>query len=157
MMTFTTKDLVRQSFLALIYVVLTIINPWSDGNIQFRVSEFLLFTVLISPKNAIGMILGCLIANIWSALGIWDVVFGTFATSITIYLMIKTKNDYLAWLWPAIINGLIIGTQIAVLWDLPWLLSMFQVFIGEFVVTFVLALFLWKPLKHSQTVQKILA
>lgn len=200
------KDIVQQAFLALLYVVLTAAIPYSFLGLQVRISEFLLFTVLFNRKHAIGLILGCFLANLFfSPLGIIDAVVGTLATALTCLLMMmpqakvkpvlwilfgviitssvavisgsldglkiliaaaltavlcfavnRLEDDYVAFLWPALINGIIIGVQINyVFGDSVWLMIV-QVFLGELLATFGLALLFWKRLKNSTDLQKLL-
>ena len=64
------KDIVQNDLLAALYVVLTyILAPISFGVIQFRLSEILILTCFFDKKKAIGLTLGCLIANLVSPLG----------------------------------------------------------------------------------------
>ena len=85
----TVKVLTIQALLAAIYVVLTVaIAPFSYGAIQFRISESLSQLVVFSKKYWFPITLGVAIANIFSALGIVDVFFGTLGTGLALAISI---------------------------------------------------------------------
>lgn len=128
-----TNELTRQSIIAVIYVVVTILIPYD----QFRVSEYLLFVVYFNPKNAIGIILGCFVSNILLGHMALDAIIGTLATAISCGLMIVIKNKYVSYLMPSVVNGLVIGWELFYFLQYPFLFAAGQVFLGEFIVTFV--------------------
>lgn len=140
-----SKKIAQIGIIAALYAVMTIaLAPISYGNIQFRVSEILTLFAFFNPVFIPGLTLGTLIANLFSPLGIIDVVFGTFATFISVFLMNKSKNFILASLWPTVINGIIIGIELFIVFGLPLVLSMIQVAIGEFVVVTVVGVTIFK-------------
>ncbi len=129
------RKLVFTAILAAVYAVATIaLAPISYGMIQFRLSEILVLLAFIDRKTIPGLVLGCVLANLYSQLGMMDVIFGTLATYISVMLMSRTKNIIIASLWPSIVNGIIIGIMLHVAFDLPLLLSILSVAAGEFVV-----------------------
>ena len=137
------NNLVKAALVAAIYAVLTmILAPISYGPVQFRISEILVLLAFINPTYIIGLTLGCLLANIFGGLGLLDIVFGTLATFLSvsaISLTAKYMKDnmfslIIASLWPTIFNAVIVGWMISVVVDLPMLITMLQVGIGEFVV-----------------------
>ncbi|CAM2826156.1 QueT transporter family protein [Erysipelothrix tonsillarum] len=151
-----TKDLALEALIAAVYIAVTVLlKPISYGFMQVRVSEIMLILVLFNRKHSYGLILGCLLANFVSDAGIMDVIFGTLATSITCLLMSLTKDDHLALVWPAIVNGLIVGAMLGYVLEVPYLPAMGWVFLGEFIATFIPGLFLVKPLKKNAKMQEI--
>lgn len=147
--------IVRTAIVASLYAVLTLfMAPISYGMIQFRLSEVMTLLAFLNPVYIAGLTLGTLIANIASQLGMADMVFGTLATFISVFLMSKTKNIWIASLWPSIVNGVIIGSMIYVLGFVPagfgiWAAIGF-VFFGEFVVVTVIGVPLFKQLILKQ-------
>lgn len=132
-----TKNLVINALVAGLYVVLTLMfEPLSFGPLQVRLSEVLMLLIIIDKRYAVGVVVGCFIANLYSPF-IYDAIIGTAATGLAAYLMTKTKNKYLNLLWPAIINGPIIGAQLHLIEGFPFLLSSFQVFAGEIIAVFI--------------------
>ena len=74
----------RMAYAAVIgaaYAALTMaLAPISYGPIQMRVSEVLCVLPFFFPSATWGLFIGCMIANLISAAGVWDVVFGSLAT-----------------------------------------------------------------------------
>ena len=127
----TVQRLARTAIIAALYAVITLaLAPISYGAVQFRVSEIMVLLAFFDPFYIGGLTLGA------------DIIFGTIATFISVYAIsltgkyIKnnTKSLVIASLWPTIFNGLIIGWMLNYLYQLPLVLSMGEVAIGEFVV-----------------------
>ncbi len=148
--------LVKSSIVAAIYVALTMLLPLSYLGLQFRVAEILVLLVFIDKKYIYGLTLGCFIANLGSPLGPVDVIFGTLATLIALLLISKTKNLLVATLWPAVVNGIIIGVILYYLLDLPLILSAAQVFFGEFVVVTLIGYFIFKRILKDKALVDII-
>jgi len=149
--------LVKSSIVAAIYAALTMLLPFSYLGVQFRIAEILVLLVFIDKRYIYGPTLGCLIANLGSPLGPVDVIFGTLATLIALLLISKTKNLFVATLWPAVVNGIIIGLLLYYLLDLPFLLSAAQVFFGEFVVVTLIGYFLFKRILRDRKLVEIIS
>lgn len=151
-----TKDLALEALIAAVYIAVTVLlKPISYNFMQVRISEVMLILVLFNRKHAYGLIIGCLLANFVSDAGILDVIFGTLATAITCLLMSITKDDHLALVWPALVNGIIVGAMLGYVLNVPYLPAMGWVFLGEFIATFVPGIFLIKPLKKNTKMQEI--
>lgn len=149
--------LVKSSIVAAIYAALTMLLPFSYLGVQFRIAEILVLLVFIDKRYIYGLTLGCLIANLGSPLGPVDVIFGTLATLIALLLISKTKNLFVATLWPAVVNGIIIGLLLYYLLDLPFLLSAAQVFFGEFVVVTLIGYFLFTRILRDRKLVEIIS
>ena len=82
-MNIKTQKLITAAIIGALYAVLTmVLAPISYGPLQFRVSEVLCVLPYFMPYTAWGLLFGCVIANLVSAAGILDVVFGSLATLI---------------------------------------------------------------------------
>jgi uncharacterized membrane protein len=152
---FTTEQLVKSAMLAALYVVVTLaFEPISYGQVQFRISEVLVLFAFLDPMYVVGLTLGCGIANMFSPLGIMDVIFGTSATFIALMLIVQTrkrlgfnvKSLFVASLWPALVNGIIIGIELNYLFQLPLLASMIYVAAGEVVVVSIVGVLFFKAI-----------
>lgn len=139
----TIRKIVFAGIIAALYVVLTLaLAPISYGAIQFRISEILVLLAYFDPIYIGGLTLGCFIANLLGPNGVWDIIFGTLATFTSLYAIyftskIKIKEKYrllIASIWPTIFNGAIIGIMLAYVLNIPILISILEVAIGEFVV-----------------------
>ena len=84
-MKLTTRRIAFAGILAALYAVLTIVEGLiapglAYGNIQFRFAEALAVLCCFTPAAIPGMVIGCVVANIYSSVGIWDTVIGSSAT-----------------------------------------------------------------------------
>lgn len=112
----STKRLTICALIAAIYAVLCVIlAPISYGPIQIRISEAMTVLPFLAPYTGFGLFVGCIIANIFSPMGInlLDVIFGSLATLLSVWLTAKMPNKWLAPLPPVIINAVIIGAVLA--------------------------------------------
>ena len=132
---FTIEMIVRQALVAAIYAVLTVvISPLSYGNLQFRFAEILVFLCFYKKEYFIGLTLGCFIANLFSPMLIWDITMGVGATIIALLLIMKSKNIYIAAIWPILANAFIVGLELYLALQLPYWVSVFEVAVGEAAV-----------------------
>lgn len=154
----TTRRLVRTALIAAIYAALTLmLAPISYGNIQFRISEIMVLLAFVDPFYIGGLTLGCFISNILGPNGLPDIILGTFATFISVTAISFTakyvKNDkkalFVSSLWPTIFNALIIGWMLNYLFEVPLLLSMGQIAVGEFVVVTLVGLPIFKLVQNK--------
>ncbi|MCT8978096.1 QueT transporter family protein [Clostridium sp. CX1] len=151
------KKLVKIAITAAIYAVATVsIAPLSYGAVQFRFSEVMTLLAFIDPIYIPGLVLGCAISNLYSPLGIVDVLVGTTATLLAVYMIKKTKSLFIATLWPTIANGLIVGAELYFALNLPFLESALYVALGEFVVVTCIGYPLFKLLMKREDVMKVL-
>lgn len=147
--------LVKNAIVATLYIVLTLIAP-SFMAVQFRFSEVMLLLILVNSTYAPGLILGCLIANLFSPLGLIDVVVGTSATAISLLFMSRTKNEIVATLWPIIFNAVLVGMELNFVFNAPFIASAISVAIGEFVVITCIGLPVFKIIMRNTKLVEIL-
>lgn len=141
---FNVKNLTRLALVTAMYAVFTlVIAPLSFGAIQFRFSEILVLLCFYRKDYAPAMILGCLIANLFSPFGLYDIIFGTFATAVAVIPMYYVKNIFLAAVLPIISNGLIVGFELFLCGEPLWF-SMGTVALGELVVVGILGTVIFK-------------
>lgn len=146
--------IITSALIAALYTGLTFLSNilgLAYGPVQLRISEVLTVLPVFTPAAIPGLTVGCFIANIGS-FNAADMIFGTFATFlaavITYFLRnIKFKKiPFLSLLSPVVINAVIIGFEIAVLfleegysfWG--FVLSALSVGAGEFIVCFLLGI-----------------
>jgi uncharacterized membrane protein len=131
------KVIVRNALIAALYVVFTIINPFSFENIQFRISEILILLVFFRKDYFLGLVVGCIIANMFSPMGIYDVIFGTLATVLSLICIMYSKHLFITWIFPTVFNAFIVGLELYLILELPFWLSVLGVAIGEAVVMII--------------------
>jgi len=150
------SKLSKNAFVAALYLVLTLIAP-SYGAVQFRFSEIMLLLMLINSNYVSGLIVGCILANLFSPMGLTDVIFGTLATAISLFLMSKTRtHQFISTLWPALVNGIIVGMELYFVLKLPFWSSAISVALGEFVVITCVGLPIFKITKANERLVKLL-
>ncbi|MCD8107784.1 MAG: QueT transporter family protein [Oscillospiraceae bacterium] len=153
----SVSRLVKLAVVAAIYVALTVaLSSLSYGNIQFRIAEALMLLCFYRKDYGISLTLGCLIANIFSTVGLVDMVFGTAATVLAVICMIHSPNIYVASIFPVIFNGIIVGLELYWFSGLPFWLSAIEVAAGEFVCVCILGVVLFKILEKNQKFMKLL-
>lgn len=139
------------------YAALTMaLAPLSYGPVQFRISEILCILPFFFPFTAWGLFIGCVIANLLSAYGALDIVFGSLATLAAAVCTMaigytsreRTIPKILACLPPVVFNGIIVGALIAyyqtttasgIFWT-AFLVNSLWVGFGELVVLYALGL-----------------
>ena len=152
------KKLVRISVIAALYVVLTLALPaMAYGPIQFRLSEVMTLLAFIDPFYILPLTLGCAIANIGSPFGIIDIIVGSLASFLALYSMSKTKNIYIASLFPTLFC-ILIGLEILFLSNEPINLFLItgQIMISEFIVVSIIGVSLFKIIEKNDYMMNML-
>lgn len=142
------KDLVRLSLIATLYIVLTVLNPFSYDAIQFRISEILLFLCFFRKDYSIALILGCFIANLFSPMMLYDMFFGTLATALTCICIIFSKNMIITIIYPVLFNSILVGFELSLVNNISFILNACYVAIGELVVILI-GFIIFKRLRKS--------
>lgn len=146
----SVKLIVVNAMIASVYAALTLaISPIAYSEIQFRLSEIMVFLAFYNKKYIPGLIIGCIIANLFSPMGLLDVIFGTISTIIVCITMYVIKNRYLAAIIGAIITGLIIGSELWYAYQIPYLINALYVAIDELIVLIIGAL-VFKAIEHNE-------
>ncbi|WP_311482673.1 QueT transporter family protein [uncultured Anaerococcus sp.] len=147
-----TNYLVKSAGVAALYAVLTLLLPVASyGPIQFRFSEILVLLVFYNKRFIPGLVLGCAIANLFSPMMLFDVVFGTISSYIAFILMKKTKNLYIASIFPVLLVSVpAIGTWIYLASDEVFLVLLMQFMLSEFVMVSIIGVMLFKILEKNE-------
>lgn len=150
-----TKVLTRQALVAAIYFVVTyLLRDFSYGPVQFRIAEVLNILAWYNPVYRIGITMGCFLANLYSNYGIYDLIFGTAHTFISLTLMSKIKNIYVASLMPALCSFIVsIGIGIASGSMEGFLAITSQIMISEFVAVSIISVAVFKLLEKNPYVK----
>lgn len=146
------ETLARQAVLAALYVVMTLsIGDLSFGPVQFRYSEILNLLAFYNPINALGITIGVFVSNFWSTLGVIDIIFGTLHTAISVYFISRSKNLWIASLWPTIF-AFIIGFELSYLAGFGAMHVMTAgVMLSEFIIMTCIAVPVFKILQKNKT------
>ena len=148
------RFLVQAAMIAALYTVLTLVAAmlnWAYGPVQFRFSEAMTVLPMFTPAAIPGLAVGCFLSNVWSNMGVMDMIFGTLATLLAAVATraarhVRVKGiPVLAPLPPVVCNALIVGLEITFvspggfLWP-AFLANALSVGAGELVVCYVLGL-----------------
>lgn len=112
-----TKSIARNAIVASLYAVLTYAFFFiSYGNLQVRISEFMVLLCFFNPNYIYGLTLGCIVANIYSpAMSAFcsslDIVIGTLATFLSCVCISLSRRMLIASFFPAIFNGLLLAWE----------------------------------------------
>lgn len=139
------KFLATSGIIAALYIAITmLVAPFGFTEVQFRISEMFNHLVAFNPRFAIGIVMGVFISNMFSPLGMYDLVFGVGHSVITLAIFIlicKFMKNILARL---ILNSLlftftmfIIAFELNLALELPFFWTWVTCAAGEFVVMII--------------------
>jgi uncharacterized membrane protein len=89
-----------------------------------------------------GLAIGCFLANVLGGLGVVDFLLGPLFTLLAGYLTSKVSRALWAPLPPVLVNGFGVSVYLAILFRIPYLLSVFYVIVGEAIACYGLGLLL---------------
>lgn len=168
MIRFKVKDLTMQIMVASVYTVASLAIPMlSFGSLQIRFAEILCLLPLFGKKYIFGVTLGCFLTNLSGAimgvnlLGYADVIFGTLATYLAVLLVYRTRHltikemPVIAMWMPAIVNGIIIGAELAYVLTPSafiegFIINGLYIFVAEAIVCFGIGMIIYPKLKESK-------
>lgn len=132
--------LAAAGLVAALYAALTLLfAPISFSQIQFRVAEALTLLPVLSAASVPGLFAGCLISNLVTGQPWQDVVFGSLATLLAALLTRRLRrNIWLAGLMPVIINAVVIGLMLSLMYGLHFYISFLTVGAGQAAVCYFL-------------------
>ena len=114
--------------------------PISYGAMQVRVSEGLTLLPVLFPEAAPALFVGYLLANLLGGSALPDIVLGSLTTLVAALLTRRLRgNRLLAALPPVVLNGLIVGALVHLLYtpEIPMALCMLYVAVGEAIACYV--------------------
>ena len=146
----TPRSLCLSAVIAALYAALTmLLAPISYGPIQLRLSEALTVLPILLPQAVPGLFVGCLIANLYTGM-LTDIVFGSLATLIAaVGTYLLRKKPLLAAACPVVSNGVIVGLVLTATSNMPLLLTMGTVALGE-VGAVIIGLILLGGMKRAR-------
>ena len=116
--------LAQGAMIAAVYAAATYLSSvfaLAYGPVQFRISEALTVLAVLSPAAIPGLTVGCIIGNLASPFGIWDIIFGTLATFLASICARKLRSitfkglPILSIIMPVIFNAIIVGAELTFL------------------------------------------
>lgn len=156
-----SKRIAFAGITAAAYCVITVAAaPLSYGAVQFRFAEALMIFCMFSSSAVWGLTVGCFIANLFTTVGIPDLVFGTFATLGAGLALTKIKNPWIAPVPVILMNGILVGLELALFTDSGAFLTAFglgvlSVGAGEAAVMYLLGIPLYYLLTKTGVADSI--
>ena len=137
-----SKKIMINAIVAALYIAVTlVVAPLSYGAIQFRLSEIFNHLAIFNKNYIIGIGAGVFIANLFSPLGWYDIVFGLAHTLVSLLILtILTKHVSNKWIKMTVntllfaIFSFIIAWELKLAFNAPFWLNYGFVAIGEMVV-----------------------
>ncbi len=137
-----------------------LLGSFSFGLIQVRVAELMMVLALIDKEFILPLTIACFVCNLISIfIGINPMVLdilvgtlGTFLSGICVYMFkdIKLFNKpILSLLMPALINGVLVGLELNIYYEIDVLLTMLYVAIGEFISVTILGIIFYEPIAKA--------
>lgn len=135
------NNIALPAIIAGLYVAISLVlAPLSFGAVQLRFAEMFNHLAAFNKRYIYALILGCLIVNMFSPLGIIDVVVGTLGTAIgttLTYVLTRkaTKNltRYIIATLCQIPGVFLVALELTIINKIPFLLTFGSVLIGEFL------------------------
>ena len=132
------KEITALGLVVAIYVAISLIlAPISYGAIQFRIAELFMILPFYNKKFTISLTLGCFIVNLFSPLGVADIIFGTLSTVVACLIISRVKRIWTVPVISAAIIGIFVGAELYFVLGLPFWFSVATVALGELVSVFI--------------------
>lgn len=148
--------LVKSAIVAALYAVLTLLLPMASyGPIQLRFSEIMVLLVFYNKRFIPGLVLGCAIANLFSPMAAFDVVFGTLSSYIAFRLILKSKTLFMASLWPVLMLIVpALGTYFILANDAVLFIMILEFMASEFIMVSIIGVLIFKMLEKNDGFMK---
>ena len=133
------KEIAFNAVVCALYVVLCFtLNSISFGPLQFRVATMLLPLGCIDIRFAKGILLGVIISNLTSSLGMIDVLVGASIQFILYYVIAKKiKNLYTVSIAYGVLSGVFVGSELYYVLGVPFLYSLCTVGLSGMILFMV--------------------
>ena len=135
------KEISLIAIISALYAALVIgLAPISFLPIQIRIADAMLpLSIIFGMPVIIGLTLGTIVANVFGGLGFVDIIGGGSANLLAAYVAWKVgslKSKY-AWITAVVLQIIIVGTVVgiylAVLFEIPILISILNILISSAV------------------------
>lgn len=149
-----TRSLTMTALVAALYFTLVMVfQPISYGAVQIRIAEVLALLPFFNKKFSLSLIIGCALANMFSPLGMIDMVFGLASTIICVLIISRVPNIWIAAGVITGLTGLFVGVQLSMLYGTPFWFNFVTVAAGE-AVAMVAGVLLWKLLLKNVKIRQ---
>jgi uncharacterized membrane protein len=140
------------SGIATLYAVVTILSgSFGYSWIQVRISEALTpLPFLFGFSAVLGLTLGCAVANVFSPVGLPDLIFGPFLTLIAAILSWKLNfgKRLVACAYPVVVNAFGVSAYLAGFYGVPYEISILTIGLGELIAAILVGYPLLRSLER---------
>jgi uncharacterized membrane protein len=123
--------------IAAIYAAVTfVLGPLGYSWLQVRLSEALApLPFLFGFPAVVGLTLGCVVANAFSPVGLYDLLFGPILTLIAAVLSWKLHlgKRLVACAYPVVVNAFGVSIYVAGFFLVPYFVTVVTIGVGEFI------------------------
>jgi len=144
------KTITSNAIVAAIYFLLTFFSPLSFGGTQIRIAEMLVLLCFFRRDFTFGLTIGCFLANLFSPLMPWDLLFGTLGTLLSCLAISFCRHLFIATLFPVVINSFIVAGELSIILNNPFWVNAGLIAAGEFIAVSILGYGLFWLLKSNQ-------
>lgn len=139
------KTLTVNGIIAALYVAVAMALPFlAFGAIQFRIAEMFNHLIVFNKRYIFGILAGVFITNLFSPLGIYDIVFGVAHSAISLLLVIWLAPKLKTIVQKMILNSVIltfttfiIAYELMIVFELPFFYTWLTVAVGELAVLLI--------------------
>lgn len=125
------KILTYNAILSALYIVLTLISPFSFGLINFRAADIIQVVACLDKRTRIGISLGMVLANLFSPYGIIDVLTAIVICLISFYFGWRIKGEKIRVGFLILTVSIAVATEICFMNNVPFLAIFAAMIISE--------------------------
>lgn len=140
-------ELAKIAVISALYVAISLaIAPFGFGAVQFRLSEMFNHLILFNKRYVYSMLIGCIIVNMFSPLGMYDMIFGVAGTAISAFgihifdMYVKNKHPNMIMGYRYIISSLIcaismlpVAYELVIVTHVPFWVTFATTAMGELI------------------------
>ena len=157
-----SKDIsITVVFAALYAIGVIALAPISFSIYQVRLADALLsLSMVFGVPSAIGLGLGCIVANVYGGYGIIDIVGGSLANFIacTLAWYVSRRNGFIHRLLGAIVEmaiiTVIVGGYLSFIFKVPIEFGLFGVLVGSVIAINILGFAIEEAINRSSTLRR---
>ena len=153
------KEISLIAIISALYSALVIgLAPISFLPIQIRIADAMLpLSIIFGMPVIIGLTLGTIVANVFGGLGFVDIIGGGSANLLAAYVAWKVGSLKIKYAWitavvlQIIIVGTVVGIYLAVLFEIPILISILNILISSAVSVGIIGYSVLKIVSRNKT------
>ena len=152
---FKTGQVARCAAIAAIYAVSTLV--FAPIGFVLRISEALTVLPIIIDEAPYGLFAGCVLANLLSGYGVYDVIFGSLASLLAgLATRRLARRPLFALMPPVVINSVIVGLVISFATGIPFIAAAAEVGAAQLISCYGLGLPLYYAIKANPRILNML-